>query len=131
MSPRLVAARPLSLLAVLTDAEAFGPGMLSVLRHHFTLICRSARQALESAPGFAPRVILIDLALPGRSVLMQGLASPDETVFVALAPDAGGGRLPAGFQYVLPATATAGELEQLLGRIGQDLEADRPVACSS
>jgi hypothetical protein len=123
MSPKSLRVKPLRILAVFTEGDEHGPGLFSALAAHYTLVCRSARQALDSAPRFDPEVVLIDAGLPGRDTLVEGLsesAGTGERVFVELTDPESAGEVSAGFHHRLAVPVTASDVEGLLWRIHQD-----------
>jgi hypothetical protein len=114
---------PMSVLVVLADADLDVSSFLSALRPHFALVCASPAQAVESAPAFEPDVVMVDDRIADHQSLIQDLARASggrSLTFVALGGAAGAATKP-GFCGALPASASAGELEQLLWRIRHDL----------
>jgi len=133
MTAEILCPKLMSVLAVLPRAESCGPAVLSVLKGHYTLFCPSARCALESAPDFAPDVILIDSDLPDRDDLVDGLSEvlASEPIFVAVSSRGSGGELPTGFHYQLTVPIAASELDQILGHIGHGNETELALTPSS
>ena len=124
--------RPLSVLAVLSEAN--GSGILSALRPHYSLICRSIQQALQSAPCFAPDVVLIDQDLVGAIQLdINTLDRPGckEPVLIALTDRMGRCEVPRGYQFALGRPICTSELEEILANVSQELEVDTPLMLTS
>ncbi len=51
--------RPLNILAVIGDGSSLGPGLMSALSRHYTLICRTWAEARAAAEQFAADIVLM------------------------------------------------------------------------
>jgi hypothetical protein len=127
-------ARPLSILAVVSDQEPCRPGVLAALKRHYTLFCQSVQQALESAPSFEPNVVVYDPSLADGDFLAHRLNDSfanHETAFVALRSIESELELSAEIRYSLDAPISESELESVLRQIGHQLESDRSLTRTS
>jgi hypothetical protein len=130
MYPQVVRPGPLNVLAVLADDALDVAPLLGAFRGHCALVCTSPAQGVEAARRFEADVALIDLRAPDPAAVARALAAAGGArppVFVALAPAAGPApAAPPGFVDCLPLPASAGELEQLLWRVGRAPAAGAP-----
>jgi hypothetical protein len=126
--------RPLSILAVLAEGHV-SPGMLSGFRTDYLLICRSVFQALQSAPTFAPDVVIVDQEVADRHELLRSWreqADGAEPVFVALSSESTkDDRLSPRYDYEIARPASGGEIETLLSDIRDQLETLPSLTLSS
>jgi response regulator of citrate/malate metabolism len=134
MSSSLSVESSLSVLVVSSDGGQFGPGMLSGLRSHCSLFCRSVAQALESVPDFAPDLVLIDQNLADGEKLVSGLNSritQGEIAVVQFSSAATPSEsLPGVFRQLMLPVAES-ELASEILQIRTELESDRPFTKSS
>ncbi|HEX4591169.1 MAG TPA: hypothetical protein VH120_14620 [Gemmataceae bacterium] len=124
MQPDVIRRAPSSVLVVLADADRDASQIVSGLQPHYALVCTNPAEAVEAALPFEPDVVLLDLRIADIGTVIRNLtqaAGGRRLVFVAMPESVGSAaEPPAGFSYVLPLPATAGELEQLLWQIRQD-----------
>ena len=130
MEPEVIRNAPLNVLVVLADADTDVAQILPALEPNYTLVCPSPRQGLEAAGQFDPDIVFVDLKVPDASTLVRNLEQASggrNLVFVAMTrTDVPTSAVPTGFHYGLPVSATSGEVEQLLWRIGRDLTGRGP-----
>jgi len=128
MPSDVIRSAPLNVLVVLADTGLSVAQMLPALKPHYALVCSSPAQSLDAARQFEPDVIMIDLRVPDATALVRDLsqtAYDRQMLFVAMSGTSESAAHPQ-FQYTLQIPATAGELEQLLWRIGRSLAARTP-----
>jgi hypothetical protein len=130
MPSDVIRTAPFNVLVVLADAGLDVAQILPALKAHYALVCASPAQALDAARQFEPDVVMIDLRVPDAKSLVRDLSQTAygrEMVFVAMSGTSGSPIIgQSDFQYSLQVPATAGELEQLLWRIGRGLAARTP-----
>jgi hypothetical protein len=133
MSPMNVRIKPLSVLAVFLHEDAGNLGLLSGLRKHFTLICHSVRQVLETASTFAPDVLLIDERVPESDSFADAFVEGEishPTARIAL--KSADYQMPASkFDHQLAMPVSEFEMDKLLTQIGHKFETHRLLTRTS